>query len=184
MKLFSKVIIASSLALNLNAQIFSVFFENDVINGEDKHYTNGTYFTYLSDKDTNDISKYNNSFLDLISKIPTFNNDTKYQTLGMTYSHLAFTPSNLDKKEKIVGDSPYAGIATLDFILYKWDEDFFHQYALTLGAVGPSTNTDSFQKSFHDVIGSNDPKGWDNQLDDDFLYNFSYSYGYKAFNHD
>ena len=29
MKLFSKVIFASSLALNLNAQIFSVFFEND-----------------------------------------------------------------------------------------------------------------------------------------------------------
>ena len=58
MKLFSKVIFASSLALNLNAQIFSVFFENDVINGEDKHYTNGTYFTYLSDKDTNNISKY------------------------------------------------------------------------------------------------------------------------------
>ena len=38
---------------------------------------------------------------DLISKIPTFNNDTKYQTLGMTYSHLAFTPDNLDKKRKL-----------------------------------------------------------------------------------
>ena len=34
MKLFSKVIFASSLALNLNAQVFSVFLENDVINGE------------------------------------------------------------------------------------------------------------------------------------------------------
>ena len=184
MKLFSKIIFASSLALNLNAQVFSVFLENDVINGEDKHYTNGTYFTYLSNNDTNDSSKYNNCFLDFISKIPTFNNDTKYQTLGMTYSHYAFTPNNLDKREKIVGDSPYAGVATLDFILYKWDEDFFHQYVVTLGAVGPSTNTDSFQKSFHEAIGSKDPKGWDNQLEDDFLYNFSYSYGYRAFKHE
>ncbi|MDY3205248.1 MAG: lipid A deacylase LpxR family protein [Arcobacter sp.] len=185
MKLFSKIIFTSSfLVLNLNAQVFSVFLENDVINGDDKHYTNGTYLSYLSDKDTNDSSKYNNSFFDFISKIPTFNNDTKYQTLGITYSHYAFTPTNLDKKEKIIGDLPYAGVATLDFILFKWDEDFFHEYAITLGAVGPSTNTDTFQKSFHDAIGSNDPKGWNNQLEDDFLYNFSYSYGYRAFKHE
>lgn len=184
MKLFSKVIFTSFLALNLNAEVFSVFLENDVIDGKDKHYTNGTYFTYLSNKDTNDTSKYNNSFLDLISKIPTFNNDTKYQTLGITYSHLAFTPNDLDKKEKITKDLPYAGVATLDFILYKWEEDFFHKYVITLGAVGASTKTDSFQKSFHDAIGGKEPKGWDNQLKDDFLYNFSYDYGYKAFKHD
>lgn len=184
MKLFSKVILSSFLALNLNAEVFSVFLENDVIDGKDKHYTNGTYFTYLSNKDTNDSSKYNNSFFDLISKIPTFNNDTKYQTLGITYSHLAFTPNDLDKKEKITKDLPYAGVATLDFILYKWEEDFFHEYVLTLGAIGASTNTDGFQKSFHDAIGGEEPKGWDNQLKDDFLYNFSYAYGYKAFKHD
>jgi lipid A 3-O-deacylase len=49
-------------------------------------------FTYLSNKDTNDLDKYDNSFFNLVSKIPTFNNDTKYQTLGMTLSHLTFTP--------------------------------------------------------------------------------------------
>ncbi|BAK72992.1 MAG: lipid A-modifier LpxR family protein [Arcobacter sp.] len=185
MKLFSKIIFTSSfLVLNLNAQVFSVFLENDVINGDDKHYTNGTYLSYLTNKDTNNSSKYNNSFFDLISKIPTFNNDTKYQTLGMTYSHYAFTPSDIDKKEKIIGDLPYAGVATLDFILFKWEEDFFHEYTITLGAVGPSTKTDSFQKSFHNTIGSTEPQGWDNQLKDDFLYNFSYSYGYRALKHE
>ncbi len=184
MKLFPKIIFTSFLALNLNAEVFSVFIENDVIDGQDKHYTNGVYISYLSNKDTNNSSKYNNSFFDFISKIPTFNNDTKYQTLGMTYSHLAFTPDNLAKKEKITKDLPYAGVATLDFILYKWEEDFFHEYSLTLGAVGASTNTDGFQKSFHNAIGGEEPKGWENQLKDDFLYNFSYAYGYKAFKHD
>jgi lipid A 3-O-deacylase len=51
-------------------------------------------FTYLSNKDTNDLNKYDNSFFNLVSKIPTFNNDTKYQTLGMTLSHLTFTPDD------------------------------------------------------------------------------------------
>lgn len=48
MKLFSKVIFSSFLAVNLNAEVFSVFLENDVVDGKDKHYTNGTYFTYLN----------------------------------------------------------------------------------------------------------------------------------------
>ena len=183
MKLFLKIIPVCLLSFNLNAEVFSVFLENDVINGEDRHYTSGTTFTYLSNHDTNDSNKYDNSFYNLVSKIPTFHDDTKNQTLGMTYSQFAFTPDDLDRKDKIVGDLPYAGVSTLDFILYKWDEDFFHEYMITLGMVGPSTQTDSFQKAFHDLTGNKEPKGWNNQLKDDFLYNFSYAYGYRAFKH-
>ncbi len=171
------------LSLNLKAEVFSVFLENDVVDGQDRHYTNGSSFMYLSNNDTNDSSK-DNSFLNLISKIPTFNNNTKYQTLGLNYSQFAFTPSDLEKKEKIVGDLPYAGVIAIDFILYQWEEDFFHEYMLTLGAVGPSTNTDNFQKAYHQVSGNRDPKGWNNQLDDDFLYNFAYSYGFKMLKYD
>ncbi len=183
MKLFLKIAFMFILSLNLKAEVFSVFLENDVVDGQDRHYTNGSSFMYLSNNDTNDSSK-DNSFLNLISKIPTFNNNTKYQTLGLNYSQFAFTPSDLEKKEKIVGDLPYAGVIAIDFILYQWEEDFFHEYMLTLGAVGPSTNTDNFQKAYHQVSGNKDPKGWNNQLEDDFLYNFAYSYGFKMLKYD
>lgn len=184
MKLFFKVQLLFLLALNLNAQVLSVFMENDVIDNEDKHYTNGTAFMYLSDNDTNHVSKHDNSLYKFISKIPTFHDDTKYQSLGLSYTQFAFTPSDLDLKRKIVGDLPYAGVITLDFILYKWDEDFFHEYMLTLGMVGPSTKTDSFQKAYHNMSGTSKPQGWDNQLKDEFLYNFSYSYGHRIFKHE
>ena len=183
MKLFLKIAFIFILSLNLKAEVFSVFLENDVVDGQDRHYTNGSSFMYLSNNDTNDSSK-DNSFLNLISKIPTFNNNTKYQTLGLNYSQFAFTPSDLEKKEKIVGDLPYAGVIAIDFILYQWEEDFFHEYMLILGAVCPSTNTDNFQKAYHQVSGNRDPKGWNNQLDDDFLYNFAYSYGFKMLKYD
>ena len=183
MKLFLKIIFLFILSLNLKAEVISAFMENDVVDGKDKHYTNGTSFMYLSNKDTNKFND-NDNFLKLISKIPTFNNETKYQSLGVNYSQFAFTPSDLEKKEKIVGDLPYAGVIAIDFVLYQWEEDFFHEYMLTLGMVGPSTKTASFQKAYHNVTGNKDPKGWDNQLEDDFLYNFSYAYGYKMFKHD
>ena len=92
MKLFQKIIPLSLLIINLNAQVVSVFLENDVVDGKDKHYTNGSSFMYLSDKDTNNLSKYDNSFFEFISKIPTFNSNTTNQTLGLNYSQLAFTP--------------------------------------------------------------------------------------------
>ena len=181
MKLFLKALILLVFSINLHAQVFSTYLENDVIDGDDKHYTSGTAFTYLSDKDTNNSEKYNNKFYKLVSKIPTFHDDLKYQTLGITYSHLVFTPSNLHEKNKIVGDLPYAGVATLDFMIFKWDERLFHQYMLTLGLVGPSTKTSQLQEGFHDFLGGTAPQGWNNQLEDDFLYNFSYSFGYKAY---
>lgn len=181
MKILLKIFVLFLLTINLNAETFSVFMENDVIDGSDKHYTNGTAFMYLSNKDTNDLEKYDNKFYELISKIPTFHKDTKYQSFGITYSHLAFTPSDLKNPNKIVGDLPYAGVITLDFTLYKWEEDFFHEYMLTLGMVGPSTKTEQFQKEYHRISGSTKPQGWHNQLEDDFLYNFAYSFGYKAY---
>ena len=184
MKLFLKIMPLCLLSLSLNAEVFSGFIENDVVNGEDKHYTNGIAFTYLSNKDTNDLNKYDNSFFNLVSKIPTFNNDTKYQTLGMTLSHLTFTPDDIKNKNKIVNDLPYAGVVTVDFILYKWEDDFFHQYMMTLGMVGPSSSAERFQNTYHDITGNKDTKGWSNQLEDNFLYNFSYAYGYKAFKYD
>ena len=102
MKLFLKFLSIYFITVNLNAQVISAFMENDVIDGEDKHYTNGASFMYLSNKDTNDLIKYDNSLLNFISKIPTFNNNTKYQSLGMNLSHLTFTPENSENTQKLL----------------------------------------------------------------------------------
>ena len=182
MKLANYILLTIFFSINLYAQSFSINFENDVVDGNDKHYTNGTSFMYLSNKDTNDLEKYDSKFFEYLSLIPTFTQDTKYQSFGIAYSQLAFTPDDLKRSDKIVGDLPYAGVSTLDFSLFKWNENLFHQYMITLGIIGPSTKTDYFQKSYHNLTGNTKPQGWDNQLEDDFLYNFAYSFGYKNLN--
>lgn len=168
LKLFSLFILFIS---TLQAQSLSFYFENDVVDGTDRHYTNGTSFVYSSDT-------YKDGFL---NKIPTPFADTPNTNFGIAYSQLAFTPSNLKDKNKIIGDLPYAGVITIDFFIYKWSENFFHEYMITLGMIGPSTKTEQFQKSFHNISGNTKPKGWNNQLEDDFLYNFSYTLGHKSY---
>lgn len=181
MKLFLKMIILLILAIQLNAQMFSLNVENDVVDGEDRHYSNGISLMYLSENDTNNLEKYDNKLYKLISKTPTLNDDLKYQSLGVNLSHFTFTPSNIESKEKLIGDLPYAGIFMLDFILYKWNEKLFHEYILSLGMVGPSTQTDKVHDKFHNITNATNPLGWNNQLEDDFLYNFTYTFGHKTY---
>ncbi len=176
MNLFMKTSLLTTITsilftVTAQAQSLSLYLENDVIDGKDRHYTNGTSIVYVSDS-------YENSF---INKIPTPFSKTKNANFGISFSRLTFTPSDIKEKNKIVGDLPYAGIINMDFFIYKWSETFFHEYMLTLGMVGPTTKTDQFQKAFHNVTGNTNPKGWDNQLKDDFLYNFSYSFGHKSY---
>ena len=94
---------------------------------------------------------------------------------------MTFTPSDIKQKNKIVKDLPYAGIVNIDLFIYKWSEAFFHEYMLSVGIVGPSTKVEQIQESFHYITGNNKPKGWNNQLKDDFLYNFTYSFGHKSY---
>jgi hypothetical protein len=172
MHIISKILLLTILFIfNLQAQSLSFYFENDVVDGSDRHYTNGTSFVYLSDT-------YQDS---LINQVPTLYGETPNANFGIAYTHLAFTPSDLEEKNKIIGDLPYAGVINIDFFIYKWSKSFFHEYMITLGMVGPSTKTEQFQKGFHDIIGGTNPEGWNNQLKDNFLYNFSYSFGHKSY---
>jgi hypothetical protein len=168
LRIFYIIILISS---SLQAQSLSFHLENDVIDGKDRHYTNGTSIVYLSDT-------YKNSFL---NKIPTPYGQTPNANYGIAFNQLTFTPNNLKEKNKIINDLPYAGILTIDLFMYKWNEAFFHEYMITLGMVGASTKTEQFQENFHNITGNTNPAGWNNQLKDDFLYNFSYSFGHKSY---
>jgi hypothetical protein len=176
MNLFIKTSLLTTITsilftITAQAQSLSLYLENDVVDGKDKHYTNGTSFVYVSDS-------YKDSF---INKIPTPFYQTTNANFGIGFSQLTFTPSDIKEKNKIVGDLPYAGILNFDFFIYKWNETFFHEYMLTFGMVGSSTKVEQFQENFHNITGNTKPEGWDNQLKNDFLYNFSYSFGHKSY---
>ncbi|MBU3013813.1 lipid A deacylase LpxR family protein [Poseidonibacter lekithochrous] len=176
MNLFIKTSLLTILStifftISAQAQSLSLYLENDVIDGKDRHYTNGTSIVYVSDS-------YEDDF---INKIPTPFSQTTNANFGIGFSQLTFTPSDIKQNNKIVGDLPYAGILNFDFFIYKWSETFFHEYMLTLGMVGASTKVEQIQETFHNITGNTKPQGWDNQLKDDFLYNFSYSFGHKSY---
>ena len=151
---------------NLNADTQSLLIDNDAfIAGKDAHYTNGVFYTWMSEED-NALGK---SF---------FNN---YQTNNaISFSHLIFTPEDKKIKAPVLDDLPYAGYAKANFLLYKSLKNSFHEFGLNIGMVGPSVKAKQIQSNFHKINGATKPEGWKNQLSDQAMAGISYNYANKT----
>jgi len=163
-----------------NAQVASFSFENDAIFETDKYYTNSVFLGWLSDDDTYDKEKYNSSFYNAINKIP-FQNQRKNQSVQLHFEHLIFTPEDTEATEKIPNDVPYAGVALFGISVYRWEEEYFHQFGLNLSLIGPSAFGEESQNGVHKMIGVDSANGWDNQLDDSLGIGISYAYVDKIY---
>jgi hypothetical protein len=153
--------------LPLFAGTHAFLWENDAVVGRDQHYTNGMYYTWMSDA--------NQSVVDVLPFI-----DLPQKNMAFSISHAIFTPKDKDTAAKIVDDLPYAGYMSANVLAYKSSENFFHEVGLNIGMVGPSAHADDLHKGFHTLIGHDKAQGWDNQLEDRFLYGASYQFGAKS----
>ncbi len=143
----------------LYADKHALIFENDFVAGKDSDYTNGFFYTWMGEDNSED------------------NNQTD---IAITFTHLMFTPDDISQKEKIEDDVPYAGYINLNFLLFKSTENYFHEFGVNIGAIGPIAQAENFQKVVHHIIGRTEPQGWDNQLENKMIFGASYNVGYKT----
>lgn len=126
---------------------FNVSIENDTLKvpSSDDDYTHGTGFEYVND-----------SFM--------------HFKLGQNM----YAPSDLRRKDHIVGDRPYAGII-YGGVGYEFFRDYVpewtHYGELDFGMIGPAAFCGHTQKFIHKILGCKDPKGWHNQLHNEFVVN-------------
>jgi lipid A 3-O-deacylase len=154
----------------------TITVENDTFTGSDNNYTNGLGATWNS----NEISTYDDessvgkwagfwSFLPYVA-------DEGYQTYASwSIAQEMHTPDDITDPNPPRDDQPYAGVLYLDNVLYARRDRTTHAWALKVGVVGPASQAEDVQTWFHDVIGSDEPMGWDTQLPDELLVNVAYS---------
>jgi len=140
--------------------------ENDgFVSKDDSYYTGGVFYTWMGDQDNS---------LDL-----NFMNDLKTNN-AISYTQLVFTPKDKDKTTRTLNDTPYAGYAKLNFLLYKSTHNYFHEFGMNIGAVGPMVKSKQLQSGIHDLIGHDKPAGWDNQLANQVTAGISYNFAKKT----
>ena len=120
----------------IRADQFSIFEENDVFYKTDHYYTNGTRFQYLRNDD-----------------------------IGFAIGQNMYSPADLEKKELIPDDRPYAGYlygSVFNTTYYKNNTELFLEGEL--GFTGKDSYAEKTQEFIHKHIDSTMPQGWKNQI--------------------
>ena len=166
--LFVCMIMGSQQAL-AELNYLALSWDNDIVAGKDGGgYTNGIYLSW---------AQRNEPGGDIISApwltLPLTwmqGDDPTYAYKLHSIGQAMVTPEDITKEVPDPADAPYAGLLFLRSSYVVVKNDFADHVATLVGVVGPSSGAEQTQKFVHKVVGSDQPKGWDYQLDDQFVW--------------
>jgi hypothetical protein len=143
----------------------SIRWENDTFGGSDRFYTDGVSLG---------LSQTGKNWLDpLADRLPW---SEGRRTVGYDLSQAMFTPSDTEMSIPNPNDRPYAGILTFGLALHVEKERSYHGLKFVGGFVGPASLAEQTQNAVHDMIGSDKAQGWDEQLDNEPVFDSLYEY--------
>lgn len=123
----------------------------------DRHLTNAVSIGYMTDEIPEFLERYF---------------DRNHQNLfTVSLNHNMYTPEDIKASNLIENDRPYAGWLFVRSSISDREKNNLSIYGVEAGVVGPAALAEHVQSSVHKVIGSSDPKGWDNQLSNEFGLN-------------
>jgi lipid A 3-O-deacylase len=150
-------------------ETFTAFRENDgpSIKGTDRHYTNGVKLVYTFNPDWNWLESWGK-----------WNMPDRYNpatAVGFFGGQSIYTPDHIDKPEsRRQEDMRYSGHLFGGMFVQKATSEEFEQMEINLGVIGPSSRAEDIQKWWHHTFGYPKPKGWDEQIKDEFAFDFSW----------
>lgn len=127
----------------------------------DRHYTHGTKLVYLTQPKwqwLEDFSQWH--FADVDEPVDT--------AVGFFLGQNIYTPDHVDDPAKRSDDDMvFAGWLYTGMFAQRATDHLLDHLELSVGVIGPSSKAEQVQKSIHDLLNSDDPVGWDDQLSDE-----------------
>ena len=167
------------LSSSLYADSFSFTVYNDFFAGHDEHFTSAASLIWLEDdQESNNI--YSNILVSMLQGIAVPLDTSKQHNAGVNLEQMIVTPENTQFATAQYNDFPYAGYLSLSTFLLEWDHDSFIEYSAEFGVIGKESGAEFIQKTFHKIIGSEQPQGWDTQLSTRYTINVLLQHGVKS----
>ena len=157
---------------------WSLELENDLWGShDDRFYTGGWQFSYASPEAPPQYLRTITDLLPLYSK-----GVSGYY--GYNFGQKIYTPENTTASRLQEDDRPYAGWLFVEsFIGHRYvdhgDREKINGLILTLGIVGPAALGEESQRLIHRFTGSDEPEGWDNQLENELGLNATYLHKWR-----
>ena len=157
-------------------EAWTITLENDAFTGSDNNYTNGLGVSWVSGPiDTYDEQSFVRRWGNAWSFLPFVGKDGYRSYVSWSLAQEMYTPDDIKMANPPRDDQPYAGVLYLDSVVYAKGERSTHAWQLRVGVVGPASQAENVQKSFHKMIGADEPMGWDTQLPNEPVINVGYT---------
>lgn len=141
--------------------ILTLTVENDLFANTDRHYTNGIRLSWLSSE-----GRIPEWVKDAADWFPLFPEGGK-RRVGFSLGQSMFTPRDISIDPPEPDDRPYAGFLYGGVGLVSDTGSRLDTLELQLGVVGPASLAEEAQKLVHSITGSQQPKAWDTQLENE-----------------
>ena len=151
---------------------FSLGFENDLFASTDRFYTNGIKLNWISPElqwfeDLDWIRQdafLSNTVKQFIKLLPYSDDPDRQRHFSFSIGQKMFTPEDINSRNLLVNDRPYAGWLYGDIAFYSKDERRLDTFEIQMGLVGDISLAEEAQDFIHSLRGINKANGWDNQL--------------------
>ena len=96
------------------------------------------------------------------------------QQFGIAIEHNAYTPTSISHSEILYGDRPFAAALFLKTFASSTSSTKRIRITsnLSFGIIGQAAGAHWIQETIHKWIGDTDPRGWDNQIQNDQVLNY------------
>ena len=164
-----------------NLHTFSIYLENDYFAGKDGEYSNGLKLTWSSSiKDQYPQNVWPHRWLyPIVKHIPFEKKSDRKRNITFALGQNIYTPEDIEAEEVVEDERPYAGISYLSLGFHSRLEREMDSIEVSLGLVGPSSYAEQCQKAVHRIFDDIEPKGWDNQLNNEPVLEVVYEHKKK-----
>ena len=160
---------------------WEVQWSNDTLFSSDNQFTNGITFrrhsrVFSSLEETGETLAFGKSIARIF--LPrTAENYRESWAVGQNFQ----TPDDIERSDLILDAVPYVGMLGWTNTFGAFDNRTYTSFQWMIGVAGPAALAEEVQKFVHNkLVSAPDPRGWDNQLDNEPLLNFYYAKKYKA----
>ena len=173
-------VITGAQVAQAEAEWVSFTMDNDSFVGNDNGYTNGIYVSWF---DTPEGKPAEIGFLARAMKwsLPDSGSSGIGFSIG-TIGQTMITPDDIDEDPPILppDDLPYGGLLFYADTFVQIQQSHADSISVTIGVVGDPSFAEDSQKFVHDIIDSDDPCCWDEQLDDEVVFQVTRGRVWKA----
>jgi hypothetical protein len=164
---------------------FTFYFDNDAFSGNDRDYSNGLRFSWISGdrklEELGSVQRFlrplsgDSDSLEIFKKITPFEDPAKGRyNYGFSLTQLMYTPDDRDAFSQPEGQRRYAGWLGLGFSLHVKDEKILNSVEFILGTTGRNSLAESTQDFIHDLGGMDKFNGWDDQVPNEITADISF----------